>query len=217
MIKFNLLFFQSSGDNGLVSILNSMDLKDVLKMKNSIESTWSLSSKNNIFYFGDNSHIIKGKLALTTLLIFFFFFFFKIVFDFFKTESFKLIGHSNNIPCIDISDCNRYLISISIDKTIRIWNLKEKKEILKKELNEWGWSCKWIRINSIQNKFEFKLNYNSFDNIMLKDHQHQEEEDMDDEEESEEEEDVEDGEEYNVEEVTDDVEDELKIEDEDNK
>eukprot|EP01080_Neovahlkampfia_damariscottae_P002642 gene2642-3839_t len=135
------------GDNGMVLIINSNNLNTILKINNSNESTWSLAFKNNLFIFGDNSHNIK-------------------VYKYLTKEYFILKGHSNNVPCVDLSNCGKYLLSTSIDKTIRIWNVKEKKEIVNKKVNhEWGWSCKWIKINTIQNGFEHKLkHYNDYIN-----------------------------------------------------
>jgi hypothetical protein len=35
----------------------------------------------------------------------------------------SVVGHTNNIPCVDISPCGNFVCSVSIDQSIRIWCL----------------------------------------------------------------------------------------------
>jgi WD40 repeat protein len=126
------------GDDGLVEIYNS-DLILIFKFKNETESTWSLSCSSNqeFICFGDNSHGIK-------------------IFNFIHNSLSTLVGHSHNVPCVDVSKCGKFIVSSSIDGSVRIWN--QHKELKRNKLNDqWGWSCKFIEKESLQQKCEFTL------------------------------------------------------------
>jgi WD40 repeat protein len=111
------------GESGKVCIFQVDDLSKVQKHDNLGESTWSLSISNSFLSLGCNSFVIS-------------------IFDK-KLEKFYLLrGHTNNVPCVDLSPCERFLASVSIDETIRIWDLEEKKEIMQDSFDEWCWGVK---------------------------------------------------------------------------
>jgi len=58
-------------------------------------------------------------------------------------------GHKHNIPCISFSKDGKYLISNSIDSTVKIWNVNTGKKVYSKivEKNGWNWAGKFIEIN----------------------------------------------------------------------
>lgn len=71
-----------------------------------------------------------------------------------QNYSFFIRGHRHNIPCIAFSPCGTFIASVSIDCTVRVWDLLEKSEekmILKKKPgSEWGWAVRWVPTNSIK-------------------------------------------------------------------
>ncbi|ORX60113.1 WD40 repeat-like protein [Piromyces finnis] len=58
-------------------------------------------------------------------------------------------GHKHNIPYISFSKDGKYLISSSIDSTIRIWNVSTGKKVYTKLIHkdEWNWTGNFIEIN----------------------------------------------------------------------
>ncbi|KYQ90262.1 WD40 repeat-containing protein [Tieghemostelium lacteum] len=56
--------------------------------------------------------------------------------------------HKNNIPSIDFSPCGNFLVSISIDKYVRIWDVESQSLISMVLLSQWGWGCKWLDLTS---------------------------------------------------------------------
>ena len=48
-----------------------------------------------------------------------------------------LSGHSNNIPYIDISPDGRYLVSVSIDETSRVWDISTGACIRRFDIGSW--------------------------------------------------------------------------------
>ena len=46
-----------------------------------------------------------------------------------------LKGHENNIPNISFSECGRFLVSCSIDRTCRTWNVKTGRMISKRKVS----------------------------------------------------------------------------------
>eukprot|EP00835_Amoeboradix_gromovi_P002816 NODE_168_length_16247_cov_0.199591.p2 type:complete len:463 gc:universal NODE_168_length_16247_cov_0.199591:7672-9060(+) len=64
------------------------------------------------------------------------------------TETY-LNGHAHNIPCISISTCGKFLVSASIDKSCRVWDIEGGKCIAIQEVSEqWGWLSKCISHHS---------------------------------------------------------------------
>jgi len=60
-------------------------------------------------------------------------------------------GHQHNIPCIDFSPCGRYIASISIDCTAKVWNVHSAKCVASRTLGiEWGWAIRWIPKKSVK-------------------------------------------------------------------
>lgn len=49
----------------------------------------------------------------------------------------SLSGHSNNIPYIDISPDGRYLVSVSIDETSRVWDISTGACIRRFDIGSW--------------------------------------------------------------------------------
>ncbi|XP_049851505.1 uncharacterized protein LOC126326120 [Schistocerca gregaria] len=61
-------------------------------------------------------------------------------------DTFKTFGmHEHNLPCIDVSPCGEYLLTVSIDRSVRIWHLRSGREVAKKSFVHWGWCCLWLR------------------------------------------------------------------------
>lgn len=72
-------------------------------------------------------------------------------------DKITVTGHQHNIPSIDITPCGKYLLTISIDSTARIWYLnhddKTATEIGKKNIgNSWGWYCSWVPKHTVRNE-----------------------------------------------------------------
>ncbi|GAM24848.1 hypothetical protein SAMD00019534_080230, partial [Acytostelium subglobosum LB1] len=57
-----------------------------------------------------------------------------------------LQGHRHNIPCIDFSSCGNFLVSISVDNCIRIWDVNSQQTITMMHLSQWGWGCRWMEL-----------------------------------------------------------------------
>ncbi|KAG2392586.1 hypothetical protein C9374_011311 [Naegleria lovaniensis] len=98
-------------------------LKLINLYQNSHESTWSISydDQSGIFVVGDNSHVIKVHSP-----------------DCKEKEPFTLEGHSHNLPCLHLFSKDR-LLSCSIDKSCKVWDLKEGKVLYNYDFNEWCW------------------------------------------------------------------------------
>eukprot|EP01119_Soliformovum_irregulare_P023033 TRINITY_DN7984_c0_g1_i2.p1 TRINITY_DN7984_c0_g1~~TRINITY_DN7984_c0_g1_i2.p1 ORF type:complete len:324 (+),score=86.69 TRINITY_DN7984_c0_g1_i2:538-1509(+) len=62
-----------------------------------------------------------------------------------------LQGHQHNVPCIDFNGDGKYIASISIDSTIRTWDVHSGQPINSRILptREWGWTVRWIPPESI--------------------------------------------------------------------
>ncbi|KNC97936.1 uncharacterized protein SPPG_06924 [Spizellomyces punctatus DAOM BR117] len=61
-------------------------------------------------------------------------------------EKRELVGHEHNVPAIDFSSCGRYLLSCSIDCTLRIWNIKTGETLYSREVDgQWGWVARFIQ------------------------------------------------------------------------
>ncbi|KAI8582756.1 hypothetical protein K450DRAFT_226772 [Umbelopsis ramanniana AG] len=72
----------------------------------------------------------------------------------------RLIGHGHNIPNIDFSDCGRFVVSCSIDRSCRVWDLKKKKVVCQRNFadlgrysDNWGWSVKFLSRSSVKPLF----------------------------------------------------------------
>jgi hypothetical protein len=102
-------------------------------------STWGIAISNSSSYVAvsANSRTITLLKYDTT--------------DFTQFENKSIAGHHHNIPCIDFSNCGRFLASISIDLTARVWEVSTGKMRSKVSLgSQWGWSVKWIDLNSVK-------------------------------------------------------------------
>nr|CAG4717559.1 unnamed protein product [Naegleria fowleri] len=115
-------------------------LKLINLHQNSHESTWSISydGPSGIFAVGDNSHIIKVHLP-----------------DCKEKEPFTLEGHSHNLPCLHLYSKDR-LLSCSIDKSCKVWDLTERKVLYNHDFNEWCWSYVYL-LNSSMDTVLYKL------------------------------------------------------------
>ncbi|GAB5589098.1 hypothetical protein Unana1_03998 [Umbelopsis nana] len=72
----------------------------------------------------------------------------------------RLSGHEHNIPNIDFSECGRYIVSCSIDRQCRVWDLKKRKTIcqrrfadLGRESDSWGWTAKFVSKSDFKSLF----------------------------------------------------------------
>jgi len=66
-------------------------------------------------------------------------------------------GHQHNIPSIDFSTNGRFIASVSIDETLRVWDLSTGQSIgfsegcrVGREEDKWGWSVKWLSLDSVK-------------------------------------------------------------------
>ncbi|KAI8820818.1 uncharacterized protein EV422DRAFT_578648 [Fimicolochytrium jonesii] len=63
----------------------------------------------------------------------------------------ELVGHEHNIPSIDFSSCGKFLISCSIDCTVRIWNVHTGHTICSRFFNnQWSWTARFISPDSFK-------------------------------------------------------------------
>ena len=46
-------------------------------------------------------------------------------------------GHGHNIPCVSVSPDDRFILSVSIDGTGKIWDIDTGKELASAALNQW--------------------------------------------------------------------------------
>lgn len=67
-------------------------------------------------------------------------------------EKIELVGHNHNIPNIDFNETGRYIASVSVDTTCRVWDLFTRQTVTQKksssrEINQdsWCWSAKFIK------------------------------------------------------------------------
>jgi len=63
-------------------------------------------------------------------------------------------GHDHNIPCVSVSPDDRFILSVSIDGTGKIWDIDSGKELASTALNQWGWGCLWIDASTIKDILE---------------------------------------------------------------
>ncbi|KAI9138767.1 hypothetical protein BKA69DRAFT_1117642, partial [Paraphysoderma sedebokerense] len=75
-----------------------------------------------------------------------------------------LQGHQHNIPCIDISDCGKWLVSTSIDSTVRIWYLPTGRTMYNIiPSQQWGWHVNFFSLASFKHvSMEFVKYKNPF-------------------------------------------------------
>jgi WD40 repeat protein len=126
-------------DAGEIRIFLSDKLSSPFVFNNNV-STWGISTSNESPYIAvsANSHeitLLKYDLA-----------------NFGQFEAVMLTGHGNNIPCIDFSNCGNFLGSVSIDSTVKIWQVSSGKMVrsaLLGGVENWGWSVKWIGKKSV--------------------------------------------------------------------
>jgi WD40 repeat protein len=50
----------------------------------------------------------------------------------------RLAGHEHNIPNIDFSECGRYIVSCSVDRQCRVWDLQKRKSICQRRFADLG-------------------------------------------------------------------------------
>lgn len=108
------------GEDGKVTIykVNHLD-EEPLRLTNGDESTWSLSIGGPYVAVGANSHLIT-------------------LWDSIKKTKIYLKGHEHNVPCVEISPCNKYIISASIDKSIILWKTEDGSLLKKNKFqNDW--------------------------------------------------------------------------------
>eukprot|EP01132_Coremiostelium_polycephalum_P002249 gene2249-2772_t len=67
------------------------------------------------------------------------------------------IGHNHNIPCIDFSPDGNYLVTISIDKFVRIWDVNNQTTISMLKLSQWGWGCRWINLREMNDEYTIRF------------------------------------------------------------
>jgi WD40 repeat protein len=112
------------GESGLVALLqpsrNSQNGYKLDYLNRDTESTWSaaFSTQLSVLVTGSNSH----KATCTPLDE--------------NISHFKLEGHGHNIPCVDVSSTGEFVVTGSIDATIRVWHIPSQKYVT-------SWNQKW--------------------------------------------------------------------------
>ncbi|KAJ3272156.1 hypothetical protein HDV01_005921 [Terramyces sp. JEL0728] len=130
----------SVGDAGLVSLYhtNNLQLKPIRLMN--YESTWGLAicPQFSLIAVSDNGFKITIWNLSTSN-------------DILGQYKRVLRGHEHNIPCIDFADDGLTLVSSSIDKTTRIWNVVTGELLNTIAVNpEWNWQCNFIKFGDIK-------------------------------------------------------------------
>lgn len=121
----NVVLWKANGDQTAIFLQNNDRI-----------STWGLATSNCHSYVAAsaNNHCIR--FWNTTCI----------------QDSFTLSGHQHNIPCISFVASGEFLVSASIDGTIRIWDVFKERKCLKKikvPEEEWGWTCLLIEKQAI--------------------------------------------------------------------
>ncbi|KAI8642256.1 WD40-repeat-containing domain protein [Parasitella parasitica] len=77
-----------------------------------------------------------------------------------SAEKIELEGHEHNIPNIDFNETGRYIASVSVDTTCRIWDIVSKQMITQKRSSSrestqhaWCWSTKFIKPGNFKHVF----------------------------------------------------------------
>ncbi|GAN06934.1 hypothetical protein MAM1_0141c06424 [Mucor ambiguus] len=72
-------------------------------------------------------------------------------------EKIELEGHEHNIPNIDFNETGRYIASVSVDTTCRIWDVSTRRMVTQKRSSSqqlsqdaWCWSAKFIKPGSFK-------------------------------------------------------------------
>lgn len=130
-IKISL---QKSYTNSGIQIFGLCNKPEFLPTHHGAAGTWSLdlNSKHGILAVGANSHKIS-------------------TFDL-KTHEKKrevFASHDNNIPSIQFSPCGNYIASISIDKSLQIFDVKTKRRLVKSFVSDYMWTVNWIQKNKV--------------------------------------------------------------------
>eukprot|EP01125_Pyxidicula_operculata_P003140 TRINITY_DN1341_c0_g1_i2.p1 TRINITY_DN1341_c0_g1~~TRINITY_DN1341_c0_g1_i2.p1 ORF type:complete len:549 (-),score=180.76 TRINITY_DN1341_c0_g1_i2:388-2034(-) len=101
------------------------------------ESTWGITSchKSPKLFVSSNSHNIT-MCPLDTENV--------------PRSTTILGGHDNNIPCVCVSPDDKYLVSGSIDCSIKLWDIETKKELKRIIFPNWVWSTIWIKKDTIK-------------------------------------------------------------------
>ncbi|CAG8666905.1 7256_t:CDS:10 [Cetraspora pellucida] len=72
--------------------------------------------------------------------------------DMSSKQKYSLRGHRHNIPNISFSSCGQFLVSCSIDRSCRIWNVNTGQTIAVYDVsNEWGWSACFVSKSNFKN------------------------------------------------------------------
>ncbi|KAF1800581.1 hypothetical protein FB192DRAFT_1381419 [Mucor lusitanicus] len=73
------------------------------------------------------------------------------------TEKIELEGHKHNIPNIDFNETGRYIASVSVDATCRVWDISTGRTVTQKQSSSrqvpqdaWCWSAKFIKPGSFK-------------------------------------------------------------------
>ncbi|KAJ2388946.1 hypothetical protein GGI05_003643 [Coemansia sp. RSA 2603] len=61
-----------------------------------------------------------------------------------RPEALELSGHSGNIPYISFSATGKYLVSSSIDSTIRVWSVHSGQQSFVYKHNQWCWAACFV-------------------------------------------------------------------------
>ncbi|CAG8662799.1 23974_t:CDS:10 [Gigaspora margarita] len=132
--------------------------KDPLHFKND-ESTWgiALNGPRRLLAVSANSHeitIFNLQYGLQKLAKF------SDSQDMSFKPKYSLRGHRHNIPNISFSSCGQFLVSCSIDKSCRIWNVNTGQTIVSQEVSsEWGWSACFVSASNFKNANNTSRNF----------------------------------------------------------
>ncbi|KAN0009008.1 hypothetical protein ACTFIU_008898 [Dictyostelium citrinum] len=142
----------SVDEGGFVRIIfvNDFD-REVIRLYNHGVSTWgiALCPSKPLIAVSANSH----KITIWNL-------------DDENPQQTKFIlpKHKHNIPSVDFSPCGNYLVSVSIDKNIRIWDVNKRQLLRIQTLAQWCWACRWIDLTTKEDQLYQYYNNSSRNN-----------------------------------------------------
>ncbi|CAG8539020.1 10396_t:CDS:10 [Dentiscutata erythropus] len=132
--------------------------KNPLHFKNN-ESTWgvALHGPRRLLAVSANSHeitIFNLQYGLQPLAKF------SDSQDMSCRPKYSLRGHRHNVPNISFSSCGQFLVSCSIDRSCRIWNVNTGQTIVFQEVSsEWGWSACFVSTSNFKNANNTSRNF----------------------------------------------------------
>ena len=130
-------------DSGLVVIffIDRLDSHAPIVLENSRHSTWAIAvhASKYLVAVGSNAHVIRMWNLRESV-----------------DDYCEFIGHGHNIPCLDFTPDGRYLVSVSIDGTLKVWDTETQQCVCSRMVTSdssdnliqanWGWSVKCVSL-----------------------------------------------------------------------